>query len=622
MIAYLVFVFTKIVFKVIGALPLPFLLKLARCIGFLGCYLDSAHKRLALQNLEIAFGEKSSAKTVRKSFMHLIENIFTFAWMAKRDPTEIQKFFEVIGVEAHLLPAVAKGKGVILAMFHLGNWEILSQIAPYISNVKFSTIYQPLKNPYLNQMVAEWRSCRGVRPINRHHGFTEIIKYLRQGQVIGVFVDQHAGDHGMWLPFFRRLASTTPLPALLARRTGATVIPVFCTNVPKDTNDPFPRWRMEFASPVLTSSRSDGEIMMEIHQRLEEVIRHDPTNWFWLHDRWKTPSPNFLLKGYRRGVYVPPKAQLQPFRVLLRSPNWLGDAVLAIPAVHAIRTARPDIHLTILTPAKLTDFWKEQKEADDVITSIREVHGRRWDAAILLPNSLRSALEACYLRIPRRQGYAGHYRRRLLTAVCPENFRAGFHEHEVKDFCGLARWCGAEIKNEIPSLKVKVDKKSPRPYIVLHPGAAHGSAKRWLAERFVELVKHFPNEHWYLIGNSNEIERNAQLTTQIDNGIEDWTGRLTLNQLAAMLAQAQAVVCNDSGPMHLAAAVGTRVVAIFGSTEPKHTGPLGQGHYVIRHQVLCSPCYRKECPIDLRCMKAVSVDEVAKALQEILSNQR
>ncbi len=638
MIAYLVFVFVKITLRVVETLPLPILRSLARGLGCLAWWLDFSHRRLALKNVALALGEKNFSvhvaqphemrsehkKIARESFIRMIENMFFTVWMARRDDLKIQRLFEVTGIHENLLPAIAKKRGVIHVMFHLGNWEVLSRMVGQIPEVKFSTIYQPIKNPHLNQLVAKWRSRSGVDMINRHHGFSEAIKRLRQGEAVGMLIDQHAGDHGMWIPFFDRLASTTTLPAILARRTGAAIVPIFCKNISPTRNSSFPLWKIEFGASISTDSCSDGEIMMKIHRKLEERILSNPADWFWLHDRWKTPSPNFLLKNYRRGVYVPTGTKLKPFRLLLRAPNWLGDSVLSIPAVRAIREGRPDIHLTIFTPPKLAELWKDQSFVDTVTTSLHEIKNQSFDAAILFPNSLRSALEAWFLKIPRRQGYAGHHRRWLLTAVCPGSYRSGFHEHDVKDFCGLARWSGAEVKSEIPVLDFlhlvnpKSEIRNPKSYLVLHPGAAYGSAKRWLPERFVELVQRFPREHWCVIGSQDECERNAQLTGQMGNHVEDWTGRLNLTQLVELLAHSKVVVCNDSGPMHLAAAAGAKVVAIFGSTEPQHTGPLGEGHGVIQHHVECSPCYLRECPIDLRCMKGVSVEEVEKTLRQVL----
>lgn len=617
MTVFLASAFVKILTKSLQRLPFSLVWKIGAWAGHFAWVLDTSHRRLALRNQRFALGPNAPT-VVRATFARVTQNLLSAGWMAGRTDAELERWISVEGVQENLLPAVARRKGVILVLFHLGNWEALARVVSRIPGIKFSTIYQPLKNQVLDNLVATWRQRSGVRLINRHHGFVDAVTRLRGGEAVGMLVDQHAGDHGIWIPFFGRLASTTPLPSLLARRTGASIVPLFVHTQP----NALPRWKVEFSSPIEVHGRTDGEIMAELHSRLEAEILRDPSDWFWLHDRWKTPSPNFLLKSYRRGVHVPPGVKLKPFRILVRSANWLGDAVLSLPALQAIKSGRPDAHVTLLTPAKLADLWKGQSCVDRVAVSTKELRDVDFDAAILFPNSFRSAWEAWRLKIPRRQGYAGHRRSKLLTARCPETLRSGFHEHEVKDFFALARWSGAEIFNEVP----RMDPLPPMDptfskrgsFVALHPGAAHGSAKRWLPERFVELVYRLPNIHWKIIGSSDEIERNAGLVREMGNHAEDWTGLLPLSRLTSLLSQADALVGNDSGPMHLAAAVGTPVVALFGSTEPRHTGPLGSGHRILRHPVDCSPCYLKECPIDLRCMKGIEVDQVIEALQDVL----
>lgn len=620
----------QILCRIVQSLSLETAMRFGRLLGAIAWMLDAVHRRRVIDNLHLAFGddhrilppEIHPAHVGRESFRRFGANAMAAIWMAERDDADLSSLIEVTGVEKHLLPAAARGKGVVHVMFHLGNWEALSRITSRIPQVKFSTVYQPLKNPGFDALIADWRRRGRVELINRHHGFTDAVKRLRAGEAVGMLVDQHAGDHGMWVPFFRRMASTTALPAILARRTGATIIPILCRNL-RTSGKHGAQWRMEFAVPVPTEGRGDGEIMMEIHHRLEEAIRADPANWFWMHNRWKTPSPNFLFHGYRRGVHVPAEMKLKPFNVLVRGTNWLGDAVLTIPALRAIKAGRPDCHVTLLVPPKLAGLWRGQDFVDHVITDVEEAKGRKFDAAVLFPNSFRAAWEAWRLGIPRRQGYAGHGREWLLTAVCPESFRAGEREHDVKDFCGLAKWMGGTVESEIPRLAVTEVACGARSaeYFVVHTGAAFGSAKRWLPERFVELVKRFPNARWRLVGGPEETVRNAELAREMGSHVEDWTGKLDLPGLAAALAGARVVVCNDSGPMHVAAAAGARVVAIFGSTEPVHTGPLAEDPSrvrVLRRIVECSPCYLRECPVDLRCMKAMGVDEVEKAVRDLL----
>src|SRR5207237_9422786 len=143
-----------------------------------------------------------------------------------------------------------------------------------------------------------------------------------------------------------------------------------------------------------------------INEIIEQQIRVAPEDWFWVHNRWKTPQPNFLLGRYKRGVHLPPglsPSDLKRFRILIRSSNWLGDAVMSVPAVRAIKNGRPDAHVTVLTPEKIAPVWKLIPEVDEVLplpnrslfTGWRIIARRpRFDVAILFPNSLRAALVA------------------------------------------------------------------------------------------------------------------------------------------------------------------------------------------------------------------------------------
>jgi lipopolysaccharide heptosyltransferase II len=151
----------------------------------------------------------------------------------------------------------------------------------------------------------------------------------------------------------------------------------------------------------------------------------------------------------------------------------------------------------------------------------------------------------------------------------------------------------------------------------LCPGAEYGPAKRWLPERFAEVALRITEQRpvqWVLFGTEADKERGAAIATALGAHCVDRLGQTTLAQLADELSECALLLTNDTGTMHLATLLGVPVVAVFGSTEPRLTGPLGSGHDVIRHQVECSPCFLRECPIDFRCMNAVSVEEVVAAV--------
>ena len=171
-------------------------------------------------------------------------------------------------------------------------------------------------------------------------------------------------------------------------------------------------------------------------------------------NRWKTPQPNFLLASYKRGVFAPKKEKrLQPFRILIRSSNWLGDSVMSIPAVRAIKAGRPDAQVTIATPENLASVWKLVPEVDQIIQlpnkslfrAISLVRQKQpFDVAILFPNSLRAALEARLANIKRRIGYRGHWRSVLLNQIVREPRKPGPLKHQTNRYLRIAEECGAE----------------------------------------------------------------------------------------------------------------------------------------------------------------------------------
>ena len=536
------------------------------------------------------------------------------------------------------------GKPALIFASHLGNWELSAHILPkFISYVRNSTIYQKLGNRFIDEHVRRVRGRAGVEMFDRKEGFGKAIKLLRGGGAIGILSDQHAGDHGVWVPFFGRLASTSPLPALLAKRTGAALVGVAIYT------DGLARWRI-VVSPALEANQESVEsLTAKTNELIAAQIRRAPADWFWVHNRWKTPKPNFLLTRYKRGVYLPSSVSaehLKPFRILIRSSNWLGDAVISVPAVRAIKMGRPDAEITIVAPSKIASMWKLVPEVDAVVSltrnsllatvfSIRRQSG--FDVAILLPNSLRVALEAWLSGAARRVGYRGHSRRWLLSQIIPESLRRGPLEHQATHYLRIAQEIGAETGDalclprqnhakagriqDISDSTKAVPLASDRVKLGLCPGAEYGPAKRWLPERFAEVAAAVAAQspvQWILVGTPNDAAVGQTIAQALRDSCVNRIGQTTLDQLINELRGCRLVLTNDTGTMHLASLLGVPTVAIFGSTEPRLTGALGDRHIVLRHQVECSPCFLRKCPIDFRCMKAVSVREVTEAVLSIL----
>jgi lipopolysaccharide heptosyltransferase II len=644
MLDFLVYLLYRAGLAIAAAMPMRLLFAFGQLLGFCAWIVSRKYRRLAERNVTIAFGDEKTPgemrRLVRRHFQRLGANLLCSVKLTTIPPEKILQRVTVDNIEA-MDREFRAGVPVVLVLSHLGTWELFAQLMPkFVGYVRNASVYQKLGNRFIDAHVRRRRGQTGLELFDRQQGFQPVIDLLRSGGGIGVLSDQHAGDHGLWTPFFGRLASTSPLPALLAKRTRAALIAAGVYTIGPA------RWRMVFTERFdpPKGDASVAALTSEMNQIIEQQIRFAPEDWFWVHNRWKTPQPNFLLAQYKRGVYLPPgisPQDLKPFRILIRSSNWLGDAVMSVPAVRAIKAGRPDAQVTIATPEKIAPVWKLIREVDAIIplpeNRLLSVVGllrreRSIDAAILFPNSLRAALELLLTGISRRVGYRGHWRRWLLNQIVPIPRKPGPPEHHSLRFLSIARECGADtfnpdrsrigIQPSTSNLQVAFNRQPIR--IGLCPGAEYGSAKRWLPERFAEVAEKIGAQssvQWILFGTARDTMAGEQIAAMLGDHCVNRIGQTTLDQLIDELRECRLLLTNDTGTMHLAALLGVPVVAIFGSTEPRLTGPLDNGHIILRHHVECSPCFLRECPIDFRCMKAVTVQEVADAVLSSLRNQ-
>jgi lipopolysaccharide heptosyltransferase II len=635
MLDFVVYLLYRAGSAIAAVLPLPFLFAAGQFLGFCAWLLSGKYRRLAECNVAISFADEKSPRElrrlVRRHFQRLGANLLCSAKLMRMSPEKILHRVKIENIES-MASRFRAGVPVVLVLSHLGTWELFAQLMPkFVGFVRNASVYQKLGNRFIDEHVRRTRSQTGLELFDRQAGFEPVIELLRSGGGVGILSDQHAGDHGLWTPFFGRLASSSPLPGLLAKRTRAALIAagVYTTGPA--------RWRMVFTERFDQPDASVAALTSMINEVIEQQIRVAPEDWFWVHNRWKTPQPNFLLARYKRGVHLPPGIpahDLKPFRILVRSSNWLGDAVMSVPAVRLIKNGRPDAQVTIAAPAKIAPMWKLVPEVDAIISlpngsllpAVSLLKRQPvFDVAILFPNSLRVALESWLSGVPRRVGYHGHWRRWLLNQTVREPRKPGPPEHHSRRFLRIARECGADTSNSESlceqALNIQFAVAHQPMKIGLCAGAEYGPAKRWLPERFAEVAAQISaksSAQWILFGTKNDVAIGDQIAAAIGDHWVNRIGRTTLDQLIDELRECRLVLTNDTGTMHLAALLGVPVVAIFGSTEPRLTAPLGNGHIILRHHVECSPCFLRECPIDFRCMKAVSAQEAADAVLSIL----
>ncbi len=338
-------------------------------------------------------------------------------------------------------------------------------------------------------------------------------------------------------------------------------------------------------------------------------------------------------------------------RILVRSANWVGDAIMTTPALHTIRKNFPHAQIILLAKPWVVPVFENSPDIDDIMVyAARDRHGgwdgiwrlagdirrQRFDLAILFQNAFEAALLAFLARIPHRLGYTTDARTALLNHRI-WSWRPLKKGHLVDYYLGVLAGAGFTLHGRQLTLFIRpqelndarhflANKKIPaeRLLIGLNPGATFGTAKRWLTDRYARLGQRLIAEldaHVAIFGGPGEMALGRQLAADIGKGCIDLSGQTTLRQAMALIGRCNLFITNDSGLMHVAAALNTPQVAVIGPTDPTATGPCNPESRLVQVPEAChlSPCLQPHCPIiDHRCMTAISVDMVMAAARTLL----
>jgi len=344
-----------------------------------------------------------------------------------------------------------------------------------------------------------------------------------------------------------------------------------------------------------------------------------------------------------------PHVQPPPRRILVKGVNWLGDVVMSLPALRAIRRSFPNARLSVLTKRELAGFFDGIDWIDEVIPYstrggirgirdrlhvVGEIRSRGFDLAVLFPNSFESALWVTMARVPRRAGYVRDRRGLLLTHKIEPPPHA-MNSHQVHYWLAMVRntigasgnaqdYAIAADERHLQTMRAWLDahrnRKDSR-LIAVAPAAAFGPAKEWPAAHFVRLIDELAARHdteCVLVGAPGERSRCNQIASGSSNGAIVAAGETGVGELIALLKLAGGFVGNDSGAMHLAAALGQPTVGIFGSTNPHRTGPLGPKTKVLWQHLSCSPCIQRTCRFGhYNCLNEITPGHVLEALRSL-----
>ncbi len=581
-------------------LPEPWLRLLAAALGdaLYGGFRRRRH--LVLSNLHHAFADRAPdwhRRIARESCRRLIETGFLSLAMPFLSERRLRAIVRgtpaLVDALTACRPGPAAPRPTLFAAAHLCCWEVETAMALLVPAPfpEFGVIFRPLDNPAADAWVKRTRERFGMRLLSRKGGFQEAMAILRRRGCIGLLFDQNAGLQGTLSLLFDRVGSSSELPGLLAERFGADVYALFPQRLGF--------WRVALDVQQMVHDGTSAGVTLALNRWLEGHLRADDdrcASWLWLHDRWRNqdiPARRLRLEAKRslldadlrqRGLAALPRRT----RFWIRLPNWLGDVVMALPLLRALRASRPDAHLTLLARSQFQPLLEQIGVADRVLA----LPSRRWgyfrhflrlrhehpDCYLLFTNSLRGDLEAWCTRCRQRFGLRRPGRPRpLLTHAwsVPPDF-VERQPHQLQLWTEFLRHFGLNAPVDDTPLRPPA---APAARIIgIIGGSENEPLKRWPVAHWRELITRLaalhPDARFHLFGTANDRAVTEAIARGLAAPVEDLAGRTDLPGFAARLGACRLLVTNDTGGMHLANALGVPVLALFGPTNPLRTAPV------------------------------------------------
>ena len=592
---------------------------LAATLGEGVFWLSARRRRLALSNLHHAFPGRDARwarHTARASSRRLVETgLLSLATPYLGDA----RLRVIIRPHSSLVDAIKalihSPRATVFATPHMAYWEVQT-CEPLVLPAPFpemGVIYRPLDNAATDSWVKRARERAGIRMLSRKTGFAEALKILRRQGTVGILFDQNAGNQGALTTLFGRVCSTSELPGLMVEKFAAQLV----VQYPRRLGF----WRVELALDVIPQDGTTAGATIAVNRWLETKLTGDEdlcASWLWAHDRWRNqdvPARRFRLEAKRnlleddlrfRGHTTLPRKT----RVFVRLPNWLGDVVMALPLLRALRASRPDAELTLLAKPQFLPLIESWGVADHVhalpqrgwgyfahFWRLRRAYPDTW---LLFTNSLRGDLEAWLAGCPQRFGLVrpGKHRPLLTHAYkVPADFDEHSH-HQLELWENFLRHFGLAVAPDRSPL-APGPLASPKPGeggsplaaapIGLICGSENNPAKRWPVTHWRALIESLTAEKFVLFGTANDASIAAAIAAGFGDRVENLAGRTTLPEYAARLRACRLLVTNDTGGMHLANALGVPLIALFGPTNPVRTGPAFSAPVVMLQPPGCAP---------------------------------
>ena len=582
----------KLIGKTLSCLPYWLLSSITDRIGRILIYIPSKRKKLLLSNLRYAFpdwNEKRRIDIASVSVSRMLEmGLFslTYQYLPKYKKRHSLNFS--LETENKLKSLKKTNKPILILLPHVCLFEAIA-VSPLFrpsQGRKLGAIYRPNRNSAIDQQVKQARESTGLEVFSRKDGILKAKKHLSQGNWLVVLFDQNAGDSGTLDLFLNRIVSYTSLPNSLTKSTNA--LPLFT----------FPKRKSFFSSDLIIEEMEIGNsesVSSVAHQKLASLIRNDQDGlpeWLWSHGKWKVHSrveSRYQMIVKRKHVIEGKKIE-RLTNFFVRMPNWLGDIVMAIPVLLAIRKGRPDVCFTIVCKAEYTGLLKKLNIGESFIDLPPRSIFYFWkfhkkipshpDNYLLFTNSLRGDLEALISGAGQRFGMKlpGRCRPLLSDAFNPSKSDVDIYNlHQTRLLGEMASHFGLREKISEKSFSFhSIQRKKYKIGIVA--GSSNTPEKRWAVANWVslldEICKRNSRTEFFLYGTMEDIKACCAIYSAVNsNRILNLAGETTLCELADELASCSLVIGNDTGSMHLANMLGTPVSVLFGPTNSTHTQP-------------------------------------------------
>lgn len=604
-------------------------------MGALIYYASAKRRRVLISNLHHAFPDKGASwhrRIARESCRRMAETALFVLAAPQMSDARLRQRFRLDSDFVELIQENNESPQPIVALVpHFSMMESLTMI-PFLAEkmaIETSVIYRPFDSRVIEKWAQETRGRHGMSLLSRKAGYNQAMAILRRKGTVAILFDQNTGDHGVLTTCFGRVASTTELPGLLSIRFNALNLVVFTERTGF--------WRGVIRAEPLGVPSDSLETLFRGNLWLEKILadEHYCADWLWLHDRWRNqdrPERRLRLQAKKNALeedrcFRHLQQLPRNTRFWIRMPNWLGDVVMATPLLLALRKSRPDAEITLLIQPHFADLWRQFGVADKIIPLPKKgagyfrffhtLSGHYPDTQIQFTQSLRGDIEAWLCGAPQRFGIERGRKRRLLTHCWKIPADTDEHSlHQLHLWTQYLRHFGLEGEIPLHPLSLNCGKHPPAPKkdgaIGMICGTENTPDKRWPVAHWRKLIGLLDTASpVYLFGTARDSALCAEVAAGFPSGkVIDMSGKTSLLEFAEALRGLSLLVSNDTGGMHMANALGTPVIGLFGPTNPVRTGPVFNAPVKIMQPDGCPQT--GGMPMD-----RISAESVAEAIAEL-----